>query len=288
MADLFNRFEQEPETPDSLSARFERYPKEFPVARWVLENSTGDVVAYANSVHAQVDKKIFLVRAEVADPWQRQGIGRRLIEVAEAFAREHEAEWLMSKVRDDLDRERRFLEAAGYEQEQHLYGVELDIQNWTDPSRPGANLTSWQVQGDTPANRRKLFDLYYSTDSDTPGIELWGQSGFDEWEPSIFNARWFRPEGCIIAVGADGDWVGLSLVGPLSGGDFTTDFTGVVQSHRGRGIAMALKVAGIRWANVEGCLRMHTFNDDRNAPMRAINAKLGFEAKTGWRMMKKR
>ncbi len=33
---------------------------------------------------------------------------------------------------------------------------------------------------------------------------------------------------------------------------------------------------------------MHTFNDDRNAPMRAINAKLGFKAKTGWRMMKKR
>jgi RimJ/RimL family protein N-acetyltransferase len=182
------------------------------------------------------------------------------------------------------------LESAGYEQEQHLYGVELDVQGWRDPGIqkvPGITIVSWSDLPDIEANRLKLFELYYATDSDTPGIELWGQPGYEEWVPSIFNARWFRPEGCLIAVAEDDSWVGLSLIGPLSEEDFTTDFTGVLQAHRGRGIALALKEAGVRWARQQGGLRMHTFNDDRNGPMRAINAKLGFKAKTGWRMMKK-
>jgi GNAT superfamily N-acetyltransferase len=55
------------------------------------------------------------------------------------------------------------------------------------------------------------------------------------------------------------------------------DMTAVARSHRGRGIAMALKQAVIDWARANGLTALETGNDVDNAPMRAVNARLGYE-----------
>ena len=54
------------------------------------------------------------------------------------------------------------------------------------------------------------------------------------------------------------------------------DMTAVRRAYRGRGIARALKEATIAWAIDHGLEALQTGNDVNNAPMRAINAALGY------------
>jgi GNAT superfamily N-acetyltransferase len=52
--------------------------------------------------------------------------------------------------------------------------------------------------------------------------------------------------------------------------------TAVVRTHRGRGIAVALKQATIRWASEHGYRELSTWTQDGNAAMQAVNLKLGY------------
>ena len=52
--------------------------------------------------------------------------------------------------------------------------------------------------------------------------------------------------------------------------------TAVVRAWRGRGLATALKRATIGWAIDHGLDVLQTGNDIDNAPMRAVNARLGY------------
>ena len=54
------------------------------------------------------------------------------------------------------------------------------------------------------------------------------------------------------------------------------DMTAVLRAWRGRGVAVALKHATIGWAIGRGLVALDTGNDLANAPMRAVNEKLGF------------
>ena len=53
--------------------------------------------------------------------------------------------------------------------------------------------------------------------------------------------------------------------------------TGTRRAYRGRGLALAVKLASIHWAAENGITRMLTFNDETNAPMLAINRRLGYK-----------
>jgi RimJ/RimL family protein N-acetyltransferase len=52
--------------------------------------------------------------------------------------------------------------------------------------------------------------------------------------------------------------------------------TAVLRSHRGRGIATALKEATIHWASTNGYRELSTWTQDGNAAMQAVNLKLGY------------
>lgn len=54
------------------------------------------------------------------------------------------------------------------------------------------------------------------------------------------------------------------------------DMTAVVPDQRGRGIARELKRATVAWAIEHGLTTLETGNDEANAPMRAVNARLGY------------
>jgi predicted GNAT superfamily acetyltransferase len=54
------------------------------------------------------------------------------------------------------------------------------------------------------------------------------------------------------------------------------DMTAVVRDWRHRGLAAALKRATIAWAIANGLESLETTNDDANAAMQAVNARLGY------------
>jgi RimJ/RimL family protein N-acetyltransferase len=80
------------------------------------------------------------------------------------------------------------------------------------------------------------------------------------------------------AVVEDGKVVATTLISAdLESGRAMNNFTGTLRSHRGRGLATLAKLASIRWAAEHGIVSIATTNDERNAPMLAINGRLGYE-----------
>lgn len=57
--------------------------------------------------------------------------------------------------------------------------------------------------------------------------------------------------------------------------------TGVDRAHRGHGVAQALKLLAIRCARRYGAIYIRTHNDSENAPILAINRKLGYQPQPG-------
>jgi GNAT superfamily N-acetyltransferase len=53
--------------------------------------------------------------------------------------------------------------------------------------------------------------------------------------------------------------------------------TAVRRAWRGRGLARILKEATIGWAIANGLTALETGNDVDNAPMRAVNLRLGYQ-----------
>lgn len=63
--------------------------------------------------------------------------------------------------------------------------------------------------------------------------------------------------------------------------------TGVVRSHRRRGIATALKVLTLQFAQAAGIEWIETSNEEHN-PMLQLNIQLGFEPAAAWLDFEKR
>jgi GNAT superfamily N-acetyltransferase len=88
------------------------------------------------------------------------------------------------------------------------------------------------------------------------------------------------PEATFIAL--DGEEVvglaKLSLTAPTAAGHSMTE---VRRAWRGRGIAGALKATEINWALAHGYTELHTSNEERNAPIQRLNARLGYRPGIG-------
>jgi RimJ/RimL family protein N-acetyltransferase len=126
---------------------------------------------------------------------------------------------------------------------------------------------------------RALYDAYTEARLDMPRSHQMTPISFEvfmNWHGSPAH----RADRTWIAV--DGDRVvGLSfLLFPPAGGKVWTGYTGTVRSHRGRGIARAVKMETIVQAIEVGVDNVRTDNDERNAAMLHINEALGYTAMT--------
>jgi RimJ/RimL family protein N-acetyltransferase len=100
---------------------------------------------------------------------------------------------------------------------------------------------------------------------------------FAEWRAEFWDEPTLTHEGSFVAFdhGTPAAIALLSVAPEL--GRAQSAFTATLPQFRGRGFALAAKIATIRWAAANGITRVSTANDDTNAPMLAINARLGYE-----------
>jgi mycothiol synthase len=141
--------------------------------------------------------------------------------------------------------------------------------------RDGCTILSFASITD-PDREHKLYALYAQALLDVPGAT--DIPNFERFRARTLEDPLFLPEACFVAIFA-GEWVGYTSTrqrtpdAPL---EWHTGMTGVLREHRGRGLALTLKVRAIELARARGISILHTNNASTNAGMLAVNARLGY------------
>jgi GNAT superfamily N-acetyltransferase len=123
---------------------------------------------------------------------------------------------------------------------------------------------------------RLVYEIDLESTLDMPQTEQIDHIPYGEWEQHVLHHPTFSADGSFVAF-ADGVAAALSLmVADIPSGRAHNMFTGTLRVYRGRGLALAVKLASIRWAVANGITMIATSNDETNAPMLAINRRLGY------------
>lgn len=264
--------------------------------RVVAADGTGRVVGYGHALRdAWAVPGLFWLHVGVEPAARGKGIGAQIFRDVEGVARERGATIFRAEVRDQVAEGLRFAEKQGFSIERHIFESTLDLTAFdeapflakvADAEAAGIRFVSLADLGDTEEARRKLHALNETAGMDIPGSDHTPHP-YDAFAQEVFAAQWFRAEGEIAAL--DGEaWVGLGAVGIFAETHSACNmFTGVLPAYRGRGIAQALKVIGIRFARRSGATYIRTNNDSENAPMLAVNRKLGYQPEPGFYRMRR-
>jgi GNAT superfamily N-acetyltransferase len=143
-----------------------------------------------------------------------------------------------------------------------------------------------ELREEDPEWRRKLYELDWLLSLDVPEIDEPRKREFEVYCKQTFDKPTFFPEGFFVALDGD-EYVGVSIL-ELNLADPTklqTDLTGVVRSHRRKGIATALKVRALSKAQTTEAAYLDTENEEKN-PMYTLNVRLGFKPTAGWLHMR--
>ena len=109
-----------------------------------------------------------------------------------------------------------------------------------------------------------------------PAFERVAEIVYEEWLDFVWDNPLFTREGSFGAV-VDGRVAAVTLL--LVNTDIgrgVNMFTGTAREHRGQGLALAVKLASTNWAADHGITQLVTTNDETNAPMLALNRRLGY------------
>ena len=213
---------------------------------------------------------------------RRRGAGTTLYSAISDWARDRGLETLEAVLTDNDPASLAFAERRGFVQERHEKGVALDLTAIDPPpveAPEGVEIVTW---ADRPELARGLFEVSVETSKDVPGYEDEKHEPFEAWLAHEMQGPGDRPEATFVAVAGD-EAVGYAKFS-LSSTDSARayhDLTAVKRDWRRRGIARALKSAQIGWAKANGFELLRTTNDERNAPMRRLNAQLGYRPAIG-------
>jgi DNA-binding transcriptional MerR regulator/GNAT superfamily N-acetyltransferase len=286
---ITNPYEVQPVTVDQVREWFQFNPPGRYQRRLVSVDSQDTVTGYSGCIHeADAHEGHFVVWVIVDQPQRGQGIGSALWNALWKELEGMGAIRLRSDVRDNDPLSLSFAEKRGFAIDEHFFNYELELAAFDEtPYLPA--IAALQTQGirfctvaDFPAARetyRKLYELNTSYVMDNTNTNApWTFSGFEEF---VIQAPWFRPEGQFLAL--DGDlWVGMAAVSLFPDEHLAYNLhTGVLPAYRNRRIATSLKVLAARYAREHGALRLRTDSNLRNAPILAINRKMGYQPQPG-------
>jgi GNAT superfamily N-acetyltransferase len=206
----------------------------------------------------------------VREEYRRRGIGRALYELGLEHATSLDVDGLLTSFHEN-DAGVEFASGRGFSQ------VRAEAESVVDP-RDVSEVASAEVElrpvGEV--DPRLVYQIDIESTLDMPQTEQMDDIPYDEWEQHVLHYPMFTADGSFVAF-ADGVAAAVSLlIADLASGRASNMFTGTLRAYRGRGLALAVKLASIRWAAENGITMMATANDETNAPMLAINRRLGY------------
>ncbi len=241
---------------------------------------------YSNMVWMYHPDKYF-VQVRVLPEDRRAGIGAMLWDAVVRDIEPRKPVSLFAFVEEDEPAGLRF--AAKHEfveamrdWESVLDVASCDLSKIEDPARKllgeGIVIKSLaQLRQEDPDCLRRVHALDMAASADVPSPDEFTPFDFEYYCNSMLEHPQFLPEAFFVAV--DGDkYVGMSVLWKRAKGNaLGTGLTGVLREYRRRGIALALKLAAVRYAKSVGVQKIHTENATTNRGMLSINELLGFE-----------
>jgi GNAT superfamily N-acetyltransferase len=221
---------------------------------------------------------------------RRRGIGEALLLTVSGAAASAGKRGLQLRISAARPESIAFFEHRGFREIERARAVRLDLKSaarsTADAGKPPAtSALPAGIEITTLAERPELVAGVHAVAieafSDIPGGDRPPDAGdLDEFRARDVDRPGVPLDAFMVALdGASGHVVGYASLMFVPGSETVAwhDMTGVLRSHRGQGIATTLKSAVIAWARRNGLTALETGNDVANAPMRAVNARLGYE-----------
>jgi mycothiol synthase len=258
--------------------------------RWVAVID-GKVVGSGSYGQHSVDyhPQRFYVNVEVSPDYQLQGVGAALYDRIMAELQPFGPRVLRADAFTNLPQGFRFLQKRGFYEAFRETPVHLEVAPFDPSPYKGLNAkllskgivvkTLREMESD-PGRDRKIYDLYWKITEDVPQEETRIEKpGFDEWmswglqDPTILHDAYF------VAVRGN-EYVGLSEWGKDPDNDVLLG--GLLGVRRACGIALAMTLAAIAYAQEHGYPVIKTCTAIQNLPMQALFNMLDFARDPEW------
>jgi GNAT superfamily N-acetyltransferase len=207
-----------------------------------------------------------------------RGVGSALFADVSARASAAGKQELEGEVREDDLSSRAYFERRGYRVVggEQAVALELAAVDMPDPSLPpGIRILP---RTELPDLLDQLYEIGAEAVDDIPGTEA--RPTFEQWRSIEIDRPTRRPDLFFVALAGD-EPVGYATLDDF-GRDAHHGLTTTRRAWRRRGIATALKQTQIAAAKRAGFRRLVTGNEERNTPMRNLNAKLGYRPEPSW------
>lgn len=236
--------------------------------------TTGRIYVYEASFER------YWLSIEVLAEARRRGIGSALWAAVSVVAREAGKTGFETHVSEARPDALAFLEHRGFEVIERAKMVRLELAGLEPPvvtPPPGVVITSLAARPDLATG---VHEVALEAYADIPSADVPLAAGpLEEFLARDVHRGGIPADGLPIALDeATGEVMGWASL-MFQPGSITIawhDMTAVRRAFRGRGVATALKRATIAWAIANGLEALETGNDEENAPMRAVNARLGY------------
>ncbi|BCJ38771.1 hypothetical protein Athai_62740 [Actinocatenispora thailandica] len=177
----------------------------------------------------------------------------------------------------------RFADRHGYQRRRLARYQRLALAELPAVAPPaGVELRPWSAFADDP---HPLWAADADASRDEPGDVPVDDIPYEGWLASAWQPPDTDRELSMAAV-VDGTVAAFTLA-QTDPPRYWSGMTGTRRAYRGRGLGTLVKVASLRRAVERGLTEAFTGNDEQNAPMLAINARLGYrECATQWRCVR--
>ncbi|MBA3788312.1 MAG: GNAT family N-acetyltransferase [Actinobacteria bacterium] len=256
----------EPEAPSTVDD-LRRGLRQQPETRHWLAEEEGKVVGCVFAAISSAVGRAFVLPRVVPEARGR-GAGSALLELALPYAHSLGCEIARSHVGGGDEHSLGFAARRGYAEVDRQVELVRDLLANEPPAVPPAGIALVEHTGDPEALR----SVVSTGVEDMPVFGGLAEGFVDELLEEL------RAAAHVVTARENGAVVGVAGVMPYGARDDALEhaFTTVLRSHRGRGIATALKQACIRWSSDHGYAQLVTWTQDRNEAMQAVNDGVGF------------
>ncbi|CAL9581349.1 hypothetical protein SUDANB121_05065 [Nocardiopsis dassonvillei] len=208
------------------------------------------------------------------------GLAARLLTASEEALTEQGARTLRAEAADEPVQAggtalRRVALSHGYEVEDthHILGLDLSLLPPAPEPPPGVELRPFSDYADDP---RPVYELDRSVSADEPGAAPGvGFMSFEDWVGGPWSHTLSDLDLSLVFL-HEGTPAGITCYGSDRETRMESSMTGTLREYRGRGLAGYAKHTALLRARERGFAYATTGNHQDNAPMLAINTRLGY------------